>query len=249
MSRVSSVSHVSVVIPSFNRFKFLMNAIQSIQSQTIKSHIEIIVVNDCSSEKEYYTFDWEKNNIKIIHLEKNTRELCGFVCVGHVRNIGISVATGKYIAFCDDDDIWLPNKLELQLDAMKRTGCKMSSTEGLFGRGAFDAFQSYPKYNAEAHLDILKDIYKNKNSTYLDNGFPEIWTNDFIKIHNCVLCSSVVIEKEILDMIHNMRCVSICSLMPEDYDCWLRATQHTDCVYVKEACIYYDGGHGYGLNR
>jgi glycosyltransferase involved in cell wall biosynthesis len=159
------------------------------------------------------------------------------------------VATGKYIAFCDDDDSWLPNKLELQLDAMKRTGCKMSSTEGLFGRGAFDAFQSYPKYNAEAHLDILKNIYKNKNSTYLDNGFPEIWTNDFIKIHNCVLCSSVVIEKEILDMIHNMRCVSICSLMPEDYDCWLRATQHTDCVYVKEPCIYYDGGHGYGLNR
>jgi glycosyltransferase involved in cell wall biosynthesis len=226
-----------------------MNAIQSIQSQTIKSHIEIIVVNDCSSEKEYYTFDWEKNNIKIIHLEKNTRDFFGFVCVGHVRNIGISVATGRYIAFCDDDDSWLPNKLELQLDAMERTGCKMSSTEGLFGRGAFDALQSYPKYNAEAHLDILKDIYKNKNSTYLDNGFPEIWTNDFIKIHNCVLCSSVVIEKEILDMIHNMRCVSICSLMPEDYDCWLRATQHTDCVYVKEPCIYYDGGHGYGLNR
>ena len=242
---------VSVIIPSFNRFKFLMNAIESIKSQTYK-HIEIIVVNDCSSEKEYYSDFFEKNKIRIIHLEKNSRELFGFVCVGHVRNIGISVATGKYIAFCDDDDIWLPNKLEQQLDAMRRTGCKMSATEGLFGYGIYDAFQSYPKYNSEAHIDILKKIYKDKNTTYLDgfpDGFPEIWTNDFIKIHNCILCSSVVIEKEILDTIQNMRCVSICSMIPEDYDCWLRATQHTDCVYVKDACIYYDGGHGYGLNR
>lgn len=240
---------VSVVIPSFNRFKYLMNAIKSIRSQTYK-HIEIIVVNDCSSEKEYYTCDWDKIGVKIIHLEKNSRELFGFICVGHVRNTGISIATGKYIAFCDDDDIWFPNKLELQLDAMKHTGCKMSSTEGLFGRGEYDPCNtSYPKYNAEAHIDILKNIYKNRNSTFLDDGFPEIWTNPFLKIHNCILCSSVVMKKELLDTIHNMRCVSICCAIPEDYDCWLRATEHTNCVYVKEPCIYYDGGHGYGLNR
>jgi glycosyltransferase involved in cell wall biosynthesis len=240
---------VSVVIPSFNRFKFLINAIESIKSQTYK-HVEIIVVNDCSSEKEYYTYDWEKNNIKIVHLEKNSRELFGFICVGHVRNIGISIATGKYVAFCDDDDIWFPNKLKQQLDAMKRTGCKMSSTEGLFGRGVYDPSNtSYRKYNEETHIDILKNIYKNRNTTFLDNGFPEIWTNSFLKIHNCILCSSVVMEKELLDTIHNMRCVSICCAIPEDYDCWLRATEHSDCVYVKDPCIYYDGGHGYGLNR
>ena len=248
MSGVSLGCVVSVVIPSFNRFKFLMNAIESIQSQTYK-HIEIIVVNDCSSEKEYYSDFFDKNNIKIIHLEKNSRELFGFVCVGHVRNIGISVATGKYIAFCDDDDIWFPNKLKQQLDAMKRTGCKMSASEGLFGHGQYDKNTSYPKYNSEAHIDILKKIYKDKNTTYLVNGFPDIWTNDFIKIHNCILCSSVIIEKEILDIIQNMRCVSICSMIPEDYDCWLRATQHTDCVYVKDVCIYYDARHGYGIHR
>ena len=71
---------VSVVIPSFNRFKYLMNAIKSIRSQTYKN-IEIIVVNDCSSEKEYYTCDWDKICVKIIHLEKNSRELFGFICV------------------------------------------------------------------------------------------------------------------------------------------------------------------------
>jgi hypothetical protein len=60
MERSVSGSHrVSVIIPSFNRFNFLMNAIGSIKSQTYND-IEIIVVNDCSSEKEYYTFDCEQ---------------------------------------------------------------------------------------------------------------------------------------------------------------------------------------------
>lgn len=237
---------VSVIIPSFNRFKFLMNAIKSIKSQTYKN-IEIIVINDCSSEKEYYEYDWDNNMINIINLKTNSRDIFGFVCVGHVRNMGITVASGKYIAFCDDDDIWLPDKLELQINAMKQTGCRMSSTEGLFGYGIYDSDKSYSKYNSEAHIDILKNVYKETN--YLDNGFPEIWTNDFIKIHNCIICSSVVIEKKLLNNINNMRCLSICSIIPEDYDCWLRATEYTDCVYVKDPCVYYDGDHGYGLNR
>lgn len=34
----------------------------------------------------------------------------------------------------------------------------------------------------------------------------------------------------------------------EDYDCWLRCLDHTNCVYVQDVCFYYDGGHGYGQN-
>ena len=45
------------------------------------------------------------------------------------------ISTSKYIGFCDDDDTWFPNKIELQLKAMKITGCKMSSTDGLIGNG------------------------------------------------------------------------------------------------------------------
>ena len=55
---------VSVIIPSFNRFKFLLNAIKSVKEQT-HNNLEIIVINDSSTDKSYYEYDWEKNNIII----------------------------------------------------------------------------------------------------------------------------------------------------------------------------------------
>lgn len=235
---------VSVVIPTYNRFNYLLNIIKSVKEQTY-SNIEIIVVNDKSTQNEYYNYDWETNNIKIIHLDKNSKDIFGYACAGFVRNKGIELASGKYIAFCDDDDIWFPNKIELQINAMKETGCKMSSTDGLLGYGIYDSTKKYQKYNAECHYSTLQNIYRNKGSNMLDNGFPYIWTLDFCKIHNCIICSSVVVEKTILDKINNMNCFKNGD---EDYDCWLRALQHTNSVYIKDICFYYDGGHGDGQN-
>ena len=135
---------VSVIIPSFNRFKFLLNTIESIKKQTYHN-IEIIVVNDCSNEKEYYQYNWKQNGVNIFHMEQNSKTLLGFACAAHVRNKGIENSSGKYIAFCDDDDIWFPSKIELQLNAMKKTDCKMSSTDGLIGEGEYDNNKSYKK--------------------------------------------------------------------------------------------------------
>jgi len=235
---------VSVIIPTYNRFKYLLNTIKSIKEQTY-TNIEIIVINDCSIEKEYYEYDWKEHNIKIVQLEINSKEKFGFACAGFVRNKGIEISSGKYVAFCDDDDSWLPYKIELQVKAMKELNCKMSSTDGLFGNGIYDSTKNYKKYNAEHNYNVLQNIYKNKGSNLLDNGFPNIWNLDFLKIHNCIICSSVIIEKEILDKINNFK-----NMKPpgEDYDCWLRALEHTNSVYVKDACFYYDSGHGYGQN-
>ena len=232
---------VSVIIPTYNRFKYLLNTLKSVKEQTY-SNIEIIVVNDRSSQKEYYEYDWQKNNIKIIHLEKNSKDIFGYVCHGIVRNRGIELASGKYIAFCDDDDIWFPSKIKLQLNAMKKTGCKMSSTDGIIGKGVYDKNKIYKKYNGEHYFNIVKAIYKKKGSTLLDNGFPEIWNKEFLSIHNCMICSSVVVEKSVIDVVGKF----IVARTAEDYEYWLRALRHTNSVYVDDICIYYDAGHGKG---
>ena len=232
---------VSVIIPTYNRFKFLLNTIKSIKAQTYKN-IEIIIVNDKSTEDDYYKHKFD-NDITAIHLPKNSKEIYGYACAGHVRNEGIKVSKGKYIAFCDDDDIWLPSKLELQINAMNDTKCKMSCTDGFIGKGQYKEGDKYEKYNAERFYNILRNKYKEKGSTLLENGFPDIWKLEFIKIHNCIITTSVIVSKELLDRINNFKTVENGS---EDYDCWLRALEHTDIAYVKEPCFYYDDNHGRG---
>jgi teichuronic acid biosynthesis glycosyltransferase TuaG len=225
---------ISVVIPTFNRFRYLLNTIESVRKQTYQN-VEIIVANDCSTQKEYYEYDWDQNGIKVIHSKKNSREILGHPNPGgHTRNLGIGVSKGEYVAFCDDDDIWFPNKLQLQIDAMQRTGCQMSSTEGLMGHGVYDPTKRYKIYNREYFLDNLKEIY----GDLLDDGFPEIWDLEFLKMHNCMICSSVVLRKDIIDKVGEFAMLRRCV----DYEYWLRALQYTNSVYVDEVCFYYDNG-------
>ena len=236
-----STELVSIVIPTYNRFEYLLNAIQSIKDQTYKN-TEIIVVNDKSTDPQYYSYDFG-SSVKVIHLQKNSREIYGYPCAGHVRNEGIKASKGIWIAFCDDDDIWLPKKLELQIAALKRNNCKLSSTDGLIGVGKYEKSKSYKRYNAEEYLKELQNVYRRKGSTLLENGFPKIWNSEFLEIHNCVITSSVVIAKEVLDKIGNFKMLKNGD---EDYDCWKRALKHTDLVYIEEPCFYYDNGHGDG---
>lgn len=243
-----SLPLVTVIIPTYNRFKYLLNALESVKNQTYKN-IETIIVNDGSSEKEYYT---HKFPVKVIHLKQNSKDKFGYPCVAHVINIGFLNANGKYIAFLDDDDLWFPQKIELQVQAMQNTGCKMCCTDGLIGYGIYNKNNAYKKYNQEHYFSTLQCIYKNANSSFLDKGFPDIWKLNDIEIHNCVIASSVLLDKEIINLIGPQREIKMGGDWVNgkkvyiDYDYWLRALEHTDCVYLKDICFYYDQGHGNG---
>ena len=186
-----NIPKVSVVIPSFNRYEYLLNAIDSIQKQKYKN-IEIIIVNDGSDQKEYFNKEFSPE-VKIIHVNRNDTPDWGGSRPA-VRNYGIEVATGEYIAFLDDDDIWLPGKLENQISEMENLNIGFSCTEGYFGYGVYDPEKIYKLYNSQHHFKKIKKKFKKTKYLKLSN-FPKVWNYDFLINHNCVILSSVVLKR------------------------------------------------------
>lgn len=236
---------VSVLIPSHNRFEYLLNAIKSVQEQNY-SNIEIIVINDCSTQKEYYSHKFENNVIKV-DLKENQKDVLGYISAGHIRNFGLEIAKGKYVAFLDDDDIWLPNKLSSQITLLESSQNRMSSTDGLIGKGVYKSSNEYLQYNKER---FFKRIAKKHNSSLFSNyksfKFPEVFNFDFIKIHNSIITSSVVVERDLINFIGGFRPIPTKNDYAPDYDCWLNLLRLTNCEYLKTPYFYYDETHGYG---
>jgi|SRR5271169_5587944 len=103
---MSETNDISVVIPYYNREEYVDYAVQSVLAQNLKP-LEIIIVNDCSREPSRAYLDRYTDVCTIIDLPEN-------VGLAGARNAGIRAARGRYIAFLDDDDIWLPHKLRVQ---------------------------------------------------------------------------------------------------------------------------------------
>ncbi|MEP6595446.1 MAG: glycosyltransferase family 2 protein [Ginsengibacter sp.] len=99
----------SVIIPTFNRFGFLEKAIKSVNEQTYQNY-EIIVVNDNPKDKDKINaLAANYNKVTVIHHP--------FTQGGNAaRNSGILNSNGEIIAFLDDDDLWLPEKLKTHLE-------------------------------------------------------------------------------------------------------------------------------------
>jgi glycosyltransferase involved in cell wall biosynthesis len=97
---------VSVVIPVFNGEQYLADAIQSVRDQTYQN-FEVIVVDDGSTDGSAEVAQRFGEAIRYVH------QANGGVC--KARNTGIALAQGTYIAFLDQDDLWLPDKLATQV--------------------------------------------------------------------------------------------------------------------------------------
>ena len=105
---------ISVVIPTYNRSKLLPRAIQSVLAQSY-SHLEVIVVDDASSD-DTQTVVAALGDKRIRYLRHATKK-----GGSAARNTGIEAAKGEFLAFLDDDDEWLSEKLTRQLQAAQQT--------------------------------------------------------------------------------------------------------------------------------
>lgn len=238
---------VSVVIPTFNRFDYLINAINSVKNQTYKN-IEILIINDNSTDKRYYEHDFG-SDVKIINLEINQKKLLGYTSVGHVRNFGLQIAKGKYIATLDDDDIWFPEKIIKQVTKLESSPNKLCSTEGFSGRGEYNSYTKYPLYNGERYFKKIARKYKKNIFNSIKNfKFPDEFDFDFLKVHNCIITSSVLVERELINFIGGFRPFPTKDDYAPDYDCWLGLLRLTKCDYINEPLFYYDEQHGNGRN-
>jgi teichuronic acid biosynthesis glycosyltransferase TuaG len=110
-------------MPTFNNAAHIGAAIESVQAQT-RTDWELIVVNDCSTDDTaaiVERFAAADPRIRLINLDANMGAPAG------PRNIAARAARGQYLALLDADDLWHPQKLDLQLGAIERTGARFVS--------------------------------------------------------------------------------------------------------------------------
>ena len=102
---------VSVIMPTYNASKYLADSIESILAQTY-TNLELVITDDGSTDTKTLeilrNYSEKDSRVRVFYLEKN-------MGAGPARNNSIKEARGRYIAFCDSDDNWMPEKLEKQL--------------------------------------------------------------------------------------------------------------------------------------
>lgn len=103
---------ISVIIPAYNSEDTIVEALNSVKNQTYNGDIEVIVVNDGSSDNTGEILERYKSKNPSIELKVITQINAG---VSQARNQGLKFCKGDYISFLDADDFWLKEKLEIQM--------------------------------------------------------------------------------------------------------------------------------------
>lgn len=223
---------VTVIIPTYNRFYYLHRAINSVLQQTWKN-IEIIVVNDCSTQPEYKELNElyiDNPKVKILNLEKNLREVHNSKCAqGMTRNKGILIAKGEWIAFLDDDDFFITkDKIQEQIKAMEMYNVKASCSNMVTGNGL--------------NINTYNNVYFNIQIGTPINKKYSLISEDTIKTDNFINNSSVIIHKSVIDKAGLQKLIKA-----EDYEYWKECIKHTNFIYLNECTIGYDFDHGGGI--
>jgi glycosyltransferase involved in cell wall biosynthesis len=200
---------VSVILPTYNRAHLVIETIDSILKQTFPD-FELIVVDDYSQD------DTEKvikayNDERIRYFRHDSGRL-----VAVNRNYAMAQARGEYIAFCDDDDLWLPDKLERQLREFDiNNSLSMVCANGIY-------------FNDTGDLGIIfKDRFWDNSLTF----------ESILKI-NPVITSSVIVKKDVIDDVGGMN-IDPLFYVREDIEFWLRISRKYKILYLDLPLVKY----------
>ena len=202
---------VSIIIPTYDRTDFLKLTIESVINQTYEN-IEIIVIDDGTPHDGNLLLCQTFEKVKYIKIENSGGP-------AKPRNVGINLAKGKYAAFIDDDDLWLPHKIETQVNILEQNpefGLVHSCCQVINENGVIQAqIAGRPGSIDVKHGDVSMRMMGN-------------WT---------LMTPSVLLNKTIVDKVGLFN-----EEMPsagEDAEYWIRCSFFTEFYYVDEPLVQY----------
>ena len=198
---------ISVIIPTWNRAALLKKAIQSVLAQTVPP-LEVLVCDDGSMDNSRWMVEsLGDRRVRFLGSSHGGRPAIP-------RNRGIREARGEWLAFLDDDDEWLPEKLEKEIALAQRLNCLAVCSNA---------------------LRVLPGEATAEN--YLAFDEQRLTLNDLLQV-NLVICSSAVIHRSLIPLVEgfpeNQELTAL-----EDYALWLRIATQTDFAYLAEPLVRY----------
>ena len=194
---------ISVIMPAYNSAGFITDSINSVLNQSY-SNIELIVVNDGSTDDTHQKV--LAFGTRVIYIETNNNG------VSAARNLAINKSCGTWIAFCDADDIWFPEKLEAQIKALN--GNKWSYTDSFYFGDA------YEKNTKRSDLSELKE----------GDIFLDLTTENIITTSSILVQKDIVVEKGKF----NEKLKAL-----EDWELWLKIAKSYPISLVKKPLLKY----------
>lgn len=201
---MTKISLVSIICPTYNCGRFITETIQSVIAQTY-TNWEMVIIDDCSTdntEEIVNKFCSNDNRIKYHRLKTNSGAAVA-------RNLALEMASGKWIAFLDSDDLWLPTKLESQINFMNKNGYSFT----------------YHEYVEIDESSSPLGIYvSGKKHVGKFDMFACCWPG----------CLSVMYDAEKIGVIQieNVK-------KNNDTALWLKVIKHADCYLLKENLALY----------
>jgi len=202
---------VSVIIPTYNRSCSLLRCVESVKNQTYKN-IEILVCDDCSTDNTEIIL--QNLNLKNLRYFKTKKRFGGPAAP---RNLGLSHAKGKYVAFLDSDDWYKKTKIELCVNLLNSGYHFIYHDLIMVKKKCF----SYKNVGVLKSKPLKKPIFEN---LFLSGGV----------INNSSVCVETKILNQTGGFTEDPKMISC-----EDYELWLRISKKTEMFFYIPKCLGY----------